>query len=99
MYSDAGLLGPMLLMIDFVVAYITYGLATFGLAIIPLGGFIGDLIVTGIRAIMFAVLFMPVYFNGRQVRDLLREVRASQSPNEPQQIVAGSAATASSMAH
>ena len=80
--SDAGVIGPMLLITDFVAAYIIFQAWLILLDLVPLGGFLGDLILTSVRAIAFASLFIPVYANGRQVRALLRQLSERSSLGE-----------------
>jgi hypothetical protein len=67
--SDAGLLGPMLILVDFVVASVTYGVVNILIGMIPI-----YLLIQPLKLIGFGVLFIPVYQNARQVRDLLRRM-------------------------
>jgi hypothetical protein len=81
-HTDAGLAGPMLLLTDFVVAYIMYQAWLIMLGLFPIGGLWGGLVLTPLKALVFAALFIPVYANGRQVRALLRELGRNRSAAE-----------------
>jgi len=73
--TAAGLSGPMLVVIDFVVSFILYQAFSHLLSLSPFqSGIVFDLAEGLLRAIVFATLFLPVYLNGRQARLLLREV-------------------------
>lgn len=89
--SDAGLFGPMLILVDFVVAAVTYGVVDILVETIPIYPFNQPLKLVG-----FGVLFIPVYQNARQVRDLLRKMAeldaatdtvAANPPNSADNIV------------
>lgn len=78
----SGLSGPILVVIDFVISYIVYNIFHILLSLSPLGGYLGNLIETIISAIVFSILFFPVFSNGRQARLLLREVSEARRLTE-----------------
>lgn len=74
--TAAGLSGPMLVVIDFVVAYIGFQGLMILIGIIGIG-ILSDVV----RPLLFILLFLPVFQNARQARLLLKEVaEARRSP-------------------
>lgn len=72
--TDARLVGPMLVVLDFIFAFILYQAYGILSRLSPFGGFLGEVIMAGLSLAVFLLLFVPVFLSARQVRALLREI-------------------------
>ena len=77
--ADPRLAAPLLLLMDFVIAYVYLLIVNYALGLIPYLGALVQMATQAVRLLAFVLIFYPVLRTALQVREMMREMVNGES--------------------